>query len=242
MIDLHCHLDLYPDPPSVIERVIAEGHYVLAVTTTPRAWAGTRSLTSHAPKIQVAIGLHPELVTQRYAEVELLCSMISEAKYVGEIGLDGSPAHKGSLNLQQQALDQILRRCEEHGGRIMTIHSRGAASSVLDALEAHPKAGKPILHWFSGTSRELKRAIEMGCWFSIGPAMLRAQKGISLVQLMPRNRILTETDGPFTMRDNNSMMPWDVRDAVTQLAQLWCKLPVEVEETLNTNLKMLLKN
>ena len=38
MIDFHCHLDLYPDPRAVLDGIDARGTYVLAVTTTPKAW------------------------------------------------------------------------------------------------------------------------------------------------------------------------------------------------------------
>jgi TatD DNase family protein len=71
----------------------------------------------------------------------------------------------------------------------MTIHSRRAATQVLDALEAHKSAGTPILHWFSGTKRELDRAVSMGCWFSVGPGMIYGQKGRDIVKMIPRDRL-----------------------------------------------------
>ena len=50
---------------------------------------------------------------------------------------------------------------------------------------------------FPALSRELSRAVDMGCWFSVGPAMLHGEKGRQLVLKMPRDRVLTESDGPF---------------------------------------------
>lgn len=185
MIDFHCHIDLYPDPSAILEGIDAHGTYVLAVTTTPKAWRGNKKLVGARKRVRVALGLHPELVAQRHGEVALLCGLLPEARYVGEIGLDGSPAHRDSMDQQRAVFDRILQACAGHGGRIMTIHSRGAATSVLDALEKHRDAGVPILHWFSGTSRELERAIAMGCWFSIGPAMLRSRRGGTLHPICP---------------------------------------------------------
>lgn len=63
------------------------------------------------------------------------------------------------------------------GGRILSIHSRRAASEVLDRLAAVPDAGTPILHWFSGTQRQLDRAIDLGCWFSVGRPCWPARRG-----------------------------------------------------------------
>jgi TatD DNase family protein len=240
VIDFHCHIDLYPDPSAVIDRVIRDGIYVLAVTTTPRAWQGTRALTARATRIRVGLGLHPELVAERHQEVDLLCSMVTAARYIGEIGLDGSPPHKSALKRQQQVLARILDTCSQHGGRIMTLHSRGATSLVLDALEAHPAAGNPVLHWFSGNRHELERAIHLGCWFSVGPAMLRTRKGVALVEAMPQARVLTETDGPFAKRHDKPLMPWEVDEAVKQLAQLWKHSVSTTSNIIEYNFRILL--
>lgn len=214
MIDFHCHLDLYPDPQEVLAGVDQRGTYVLAVTTTPKAWRGTKKLVGDRKRVRVALGLHPEVVAQRHGEVALLCSLIPETRYVGEIGLDGSPAHRRSLEMQMTVFERILRECSEHGGRIMSIHSRGAASEVIDALDRHPRAGTAILHWFSGTKSELARAVELGCWFSVGPAMLRSARGRELAAAMPPDRILTETDAPFARGGNQPLMPWQAYDCL----------------------------
>lgn len=240
MIDFHCHVDLYPDPEAIVAQAREKGIYILAVTTTPLAWQGTKALIADAPRIKVALGLHPELVAERHTEVELLCSGIADAKYVGEIGLDGSPPHRPSLALQRQVFDRILQTCAAQNGRIMTVHSRGAATMVLDALESKPAAGIAVLHWFSGTRRELDRAVTLGCWFSVGPAMLKGGKGRSLVSAMPQDRVLTETDGPFARQGSVPLMPWDVDQAISHLAHLW-NIPVgQAAEVVEANFKKLL--
>lgn len=239
MIDFHCHIDLYPDPSAILEGVDARGTHVLAVTTTPKAWRGTSKLVGTRTRVRVALGLHPELVAQRYGEVALLCGLLPEARYVGEIGLDGSPAHRGSMDQQRAVFDRILQACADHGGRIMSIHSRGAAPLVLDALERHHAAGVPILHWFTGTPRELERAIAMGCWFSIGPAMLRSRKGRELVSNMPLNRILTETDAPFARNEDAPLMPWEAYDCLNELAILTEKDFGELSLQIRDNLRSL---
>lgn len=240
MIDFHCHIDLYPQPKIVIDRVIREGIYVLAVTTTPLAWRGTNELVMGVPRVRVAAGLHPELVAERQSEVEALCHLMDETQYVGEVGLDGSPKCRGSFAKQQQVFRRVLAVCAEKGGRILSIHSRGAASAVLDALEACPEAGTPVLHWFSGTKRELSRAIALGCWFSVGPTMLASAKGCALARAMPPDRVLTETDGPFANRQGNPLMPWDVLDSIAQLAPVWAISPADAAVQVTTNFRRLL--
>ncbi|MGO4718840.1 TatD family hydrolase [Stenotrophomonas sp. 2MCAF14_2] len=80
-------------------------------------------------------------------------------------------------------------------------------SSAPDALERQPEAGWPTLHCFSGSKRELARAVEMAYRFSIGPAMLLSERGRKLVQLMPPDGVLTETDGPFVHLDGRAFLP-----------------------------------
>ena len=239
MIDFHCHLDLYPDPHAVVRECVARGVYVLSVTTTPSAWAGTAALARDAPRIRTALGLHPQLVHERKGELPLFERLLPEVRYVGETGLDGGPEYKHHWQDQVAAFTRILELSENAGGRILSVHSRRAARSVLDTLAAHPGAGLPILHWFSGTPRELAQAVDLGCWFSIGPAMLAGEKGRALAARMPRDRILTETDGPFAQLDGRAALPWDAEQAIVALGELWGEAVPKVRAQINTNLRHL---
>lgn len=239
MIDLHCHIDLYPDPVAVLQAVAERRMYVLSVTTTPRAFPIMRRLTKGMPRVRIGLGLHPELAAERHTEVDLFPRMLNETDYVGEVGIDGSPAHRETLMVQQRVFSRILEHCADHGGKILSIHSRGAAGRVMDALENCPEAGTPVFHWFSGTHDELKRAVAMGGWFSVGPAMLRSAKGLDLVAAMPADRVLTETDGPFARNGRDPLYPWDLEGASEALAKVWKTEADEVNMQLSSNLKTL---
>jgi TatD DNase family protein len=239
VIDAHCHLDLYPKPATVIAEIGRRGAYVLAVTTTPKAFEGNVLFAGTNPRIRVAVGLHPELVKERHGEVDLLCAMMAKTRYVGEVGIDGSPPHRASLKLQQDVLRRIFGACKAQGGKIISLHSRAAAGKVLDEIEHAGTIGTPILHWFSGSSEELQRAIKMGCWFSVGPAMLSSKNGSRLASMMPRDRVLPETDGPFGMINSIPLKPWDSEMVVPMLARLWDVLDSTISETLRTNFRRL---
>jgi len=135
MIDTHCHLDLYPKPGPVIAEADKRGMFVIAVTTTPKAFLGNMRMIEGRKRIRVAVGLHPELVAERHREVEDVCQLMAKTKYVGEIGIDGSPPHKSSIKLQTEVFSRFLTRASELGGKILSIHSRGAAALVLDEIE-----------------------------------------------------------------------------------------------------------
>jgi TatD DNase family protein len=221
IVDMHCHLDLYPDPNLLAQEIADSKAYVLSVTTTPRAWRGTMKLAAGRPRIQTALGLHPQLAKERKSELALFDRLLPEARYVGEVGLDGGASCASFWQDQIEVFDHILGACADAGGRILSLHSRAAASEVLNALERHPTFGVAILHWFTGSQRELARAIEMGCWFSVGAAMLRSQKGRLLAAQMPPDRVLTETDGPFATVSGRPLQPAQCGDAIKALASMW---------------------
>lgn len=239
MIDFHCHLDLYPDPKAVARACIERGLYMLSVTTTPTAWAGTLALAANARRIRTALGLHPQIAHQRQGELGLFETLVPEARYVGEVGLDGAPEYRRHWQQQVEVFGRILDMCQFSGGRVLSLHSRRAVTQVLDMLEARPGAGTPILHWFSGSNRELDRAVDLGCWFSVGPAMLRGEKGRELARRMPREHVLTESDGPFAKVNGRAAWPWEAGTAVDELASLWKEEAADVERRLLNNLATL---
>ncbi len=240
MIDFHCHVDLYPDPHEIARECRERKLNVLSVTTTPSAWEGTSALGGGA--IITALGLHPQLAHERKGELPLFDRILPGSAYVGEVGLDGAPEFKTHWQDQIDVFRHVLNACNEAGGRVMSIHSRRASTPVLDLLELYPGSGTPILHWFTGTVRELVRAISLGCWFSVGPAMLRSKRGRDLVMRMPRERVLTESDGPFAQIKGRSIFPWEVDVTVAVLAELWDSDLESAGQLLSKNLNMLLSN
>lgn len=197
LIDFHCHLDLYPDPAAAVATAVERGVYVLSVTTTPSAFAGTRALAPANGRIRTALGLHPELAADRRHEMKLFHRLLPDTGYVGEVGLDGSAPHKGSLPVQTAVLHEILDACAAAGGRTISLHSRQAAGLLLDMLEFEPLAGRFVLHWFSAAPSLVERAARLGCWFSVGSPMMASRSGRAAVAAMPPDRVLPETDGPF---------------------------------------------
>lgn len=221
MIDFHCHLDLYPDPAAVLARAAAAGVGVLSVTTTPTAWAGTSRLGANSPQVLTAAGLHPELAYRRRHELPELLELIGQNRFVGEVGLDGQTRASEERAAQAAILEAVFATAATHNGRVVSIHSRRAATPVLDRLEQHQGRFTAVMHWFSGSERELQRAIQLGCWFSVNEQMLRSAKGRAFTAQMPPGRVLLETDGPFTSDGVEPLEPSALHRAVSVLADLW---------------------
>ena len=236
MIDFHCHLDLYPYPELAVEDADKAGIYVLFVTTTPKAWPKAKVMVKGRRRIRVGLGLHPEVAHEREKELQLFEKFGTQTKYFGEIGLDGSPKYKEYEEVQTRVFRTALDVAGKLGGKILSIHSRRAAQKVLDVLAQYPDAGIPVLHWFSGSKRELTQAIEQNCWFSCGPAMLGSEKGRAIAGEVPPERMLTETDGPFASVGSRPLQPADSWMAVKELSKIWGVGEKEVGQRLLRNL------
>ncbi|HBO5519357.1 Qat anti-phage system TatD family nuclease QatD [Pseudomonas aeruginosa] len=240
-VDFHCHVDLYNDHEALIAECDRERVATLAVTTTPKAWPRNRELTQRSPYVRVGLGLHPQLVAERAGELPLFERYLPDARYVGEIGLDAGPRFYSSFEAQERVFERILRACAEQGDKILSIHSVRTAGKVLGHLERAlpPERGRVILHWFTGSAAEARRAVEMGCYFSVNEEMLRSPKHRKLVASLPLDHLLTETDGPFVHRDGSPIRPSQVALAVGEIAVVHGLTAEQTAKAILQNLKRL---
>jgi len=242
LVDFHCHLDLYPDHVAAVQDAEAARIFTLAVTTTPRAWPRNHELAQRTKYVRAALGLHPQLVAEYESEIELWDRYHTETRYIGEVGLDAGPRFFKSLDAQKRVFQHVLQRCAQAGDKIISVHSIRSVRAVLDLIEAQlpPERGKVVLHWFTGTPSEARRALETGCYFSINATMIGNERHAKLVQEIPYHRLLTETDGPFTRTGDRQSKPSDVAYVVTELARLH-QVPVEaMATTIRDNLRALI--
>jgi TatD DNase family protein len=216
-VDAHCHLDQYPDPNADAGACEAAETYTIAVTNLPRDFAKTREYVRERQFVRVGAGLHPELVARFPNAINELLPLLRQTKYVGEVGLDYSRATPEQRRLQRDVFAAIVAECEQLGGRVLTIHSRRAAQDALDIVHTATKS-TVILHWFSGSMKILERAAEAGCYFSVNVAMTRSASGRTIVQAIPPDRILTESDGPFVQHRGRPLHPFEIRDVIGEIA------------------------
>lgn len=230
-IDLHCHLDLYPNFEELILECEKNQIFTLAVTTTPRAWPRNSALTENLKFVRPALGMHPQLINKSSsADWLLFKDTVPSVKYVGEIGLDGSRDYAENFELQKEIFKDTLILCSMHGPKVLSVHLVKSVRVGLDMVEEYAKPEKVtvILHWFTGTKQQAVRAIEMGCYFSINSKMLESRSFLETLKLIPLDRILVETDGPF-IRDS-SEVPLDPRASQKIVASMSKILDLEAEK------------
>jgi TatD DNase family protein len=220
MIDTHCHLDLYPDPTRTARDAEYAGVFVVCVTNLPSAFLAARPHVRKFKRVRLALGLHPlsaELHTDN--ELNQFKTLVSETSFIGEVGLDFSREGRETKDRQLKSFQFVLRALNREP-KFVTIHSRQAESAVLEVLQQeyqHPV----VFHWYSGGVKCLEDVIHAGHFFSINPAMTRSAKGRDVISRVPRDRILTESDGPFVQMGSRAIEPADVRAVEETLGTIW---------------------
>lgn len=207
LFDAHCHLNLMAHPDAVADEATALGLGLFDCGIDPRDFSAANERAHRLPGIIAGVGLHPWWLADGHCgfdEINLLCEVAAQERYIGEVGLDFSARFAGSEPLQTQALDQLCEALAQHPltGRVISIHAVRSAGTVLDILESHglliPNPDSPVIifHWFSGTSDELVRARDAGCYFSVNERMLASKRGREYARQIPLDRLLLETDAP----------------------------------------------
>ena len=233
MIDTHCHIDLYPHPTEIAVNTDRAGILTVIVTNLPSAFDRAYPYVKGMRNIRLALGLHPLVAAQHIVERKRFTELAHNTSYIGEIGLDFSRVGVSTKALQVESFRFVLRTLQGKP-KFITVHSRQAESAVLDILEEE-KRSPVVFHWYSGSVRILERAVDKGHFFSVNPAMIKSQKGKKLIEAIPPDRILTESDGPFVKVGNRCVLPSDVKLVEEFLATVWQKKPSEVSTKIREN-------
>lgn len=206
LFDAHCHISFAGNAEVVAEGLRRAGIRCFSNTVTPREYLASKSILETYPNVTMGLGLHPWwLLDGECDESDILLfeELAADQRFIGEIGLDfGRRFQEASSDRRTkmlEAFERAVAACMQGSERrVISMHSVRSAGMVLDVLERTGCAREHdcILHWFSGTSDELQRAIKLGCWFSVGGDMLMQKKGRAYVKAIPADRLLLETDNP----------------------------------------------
>lgn len=152
--------------------------------------------------VYAALGIHPWNVQSLMAnELEKTLELISKhgrrrekVIAIGEIGLDFSYGKIRIVEQQIQVFHEMLRIAERLSLPVI-VHSRRTASKILSILSSF-KVEKVLFHWFSGPTELLSEIVENGYYISEGPPSVYSSKTKKILELVPLDNLLTETDGP----------------------------------------------
>jgi len=229
-LDLHAHIDA-GIPPDELRGL---GAVVFAAT---RSLAEARTALQRRDDLVVwGVGSHPGVARSHSSfDPAAFRVLIRQTAFVSEFGLDGAARVPFERQLQtlRGALDVLS--CEP---RITSLHSYRATDQLLDELADRPVRGV-VLHWWLGGQAATRRAVALGCYFSLNAAMFRRA---SALHHIPLDRLLTETDHPYGDRAGpEPHRPGNVLAVEHAIARLHGSEPDEIRRIIWRNLDRLVR-
>ena len=168
--------------------------------------------------------------------MSLFSRLLDQTDYVGEVGLDFSIHGMSTRRRQTEVFERVLAEPSIRH-KVLTVHSRQAEADTVRLLtDARVHA---ILHWYLGALKHLDAALDAGMRFSVNTAMLSTRRGQRIIAALPQDRVLTETDGPYTRHDGRPNEPRHVPFLVASLATLWKEDKEAVRRRLFENMAAL---
>lgn len=238
LIDTHCHFDLYEDPQKLIIESEKLGIVTIGMTNLPSHFKMGYDHVKELRKVRLALGMHPLMAMYHFNEYDLFKRYLDLTSYVGEIGLDFSREGIETKAIQLETFEFVLSSVASKK-KILSIHSRKAEKECLAMLQKH-KIKNVIFHWYSGGMKILDEIAEAGYYFSINTAMIKSETGKKIISRVPKELLLTETDGPFVQHNNATVFPKDVGSVLDYFNKHKLDGQISAEQLIEQNFRRLL--
>lgn len=200
-IDTHSHLDF--DRIGDLERVLVQSSAAnvcqfIVPSVNADNWQRVLELSKEHTAIYAALGVHPYFLSDDN-QLEQLAELATEQRVnivaIGEIGLDGSLDI--SLDTQLTVLKQQLKLAKVLELPVI-CHGHKAYDALLKQLRIYKLLRGGVIHAFTGSLQQAQAFIELGFYIGVGGSITypRGHKLRKIIEQLPRNRLLLETDSP----------------------------------------------
>ncbi|MFH0808603.1 MAG: TatD family hydrolase [archaeon] len=221
LVDVHCHLNdsrFDADLDEVIDRFKKKGGEVIITSgVNPATNRASLDLAKKYDSVRVAFGIYPtdalavevasgesnELLRELEEfdldeELAWIEAHADSCVAIGEIGLDYNFKEFQSEEMREKQ-KEVFRKClrlAKKLDKVVVIHSRKAEVDAIGILEEE-KMKKVVMHCFNGKKSLIRRCVENGWSFSVPAVIVRLEHFKILVEMMPLELLLTETDGAY---------------------------------------------
>lgn len=256
LFDVHAHLTLASiagDEAGVLTRARAAGvTSIIANGLNPDDNERVQALAARSPMVKPAFGFYPvDAVLPEMRELGVdyprearECSgeegitwvreHAAEAFAIGEIGLDGHWVPE-ALWERQESVFRALVEIAIAAGKPVIVHSRRREQRTFDLLR-ELGAERVCWHCFGGRVKLARRIAEHGHYLSIPANARRSEAFTRMIETLPRERILLETDCPYLAPEPGTVNePANVAGTAAYVAELWGVGSEQVAERLGTN-------
>jgi TatD DNase family protein len=156
----------------------------------------TLEIAKQSELILPFIGIHPECANENLEKmITLIEENIDSISGIGEIGLDPTYVNSDEDKKNQTLVFESLLSIAEKHNKPVSIHSRKSLDDVFEVMKSY-KTKNALLHWFDGSKKQLRVAMDMGFFVSYGPVLIYANDKQTLLSKTDQDKILVETDGP----------------------------------------------
>lgn len=150
--------------------------------------------------VYAAAGVHPQdAASQRPHWVKELRPLLEHprVKAVGEIGLDYY-YDDSAPHAVQQAIFRAQMELAEETGLPVIIHDRDAHADCLKIVQDYPSV-RGVFHCYAGSVESAKILVALGYYISFTGVITfkNARKAPEVIDWLPLDRILIETDAPY---------------------------------------------
>lgn len=219
VIDSHCHIDMRGQGEDILSPQDAlDAAASVNVTGIVQVGCSIRDVQAAVemaeahPRIVAAIGIHPNEAPRLAAQgeldaavatVEALAAGSPHVRGIGETGLDYFRTREPEAWLIQEQSFRAHIDMARRLGRALVIHDRDSHDDLVRILlDELAGAGLPdvvIFHCFSGDAGLAQVAADRGWYVSFSGTVTfsNARDLHEAAPVVPRDRILVETDAPF---------------------------------------------
>lgn len=258
--DVHAHVThprLVPRQAEVLDNARRAGlTSILANGLNPHDNRAVQALAAEDPLIRPCFGFYPVDVVLDEMEalgieyprecppstaeegVEWVRAHAEEAFAIGEIGLDGYWVPE-SLWAKQEQVFRALVQIALDADKAIIIHTRKRERRALEIL-TEMGVSRVDWHCFGGRVKLARQIAEHGHWLSIPANARRNEAFTRMLETLPRDKLLLETDCPYLGPDRDAENePANVVLTAEYAAELWgCSLE-EVKAQLAANFEAL---
>ncbi len=200
-IDIHSHInfsDYDEDRGVVVKRALDNGVWMINVgTKLDTSKKAIEIAHQYKEGVYATIGLHPTH-TEEIFDVEIYRSMAEDSKVVGigECGLDYKDMNHEAYSVKQKEVFIKHIELANEVKKPLMLHIRNSYKDAIEILKNYAKV-KGDVHFFAGTIEEAKKFLELGFTLSFTGVITFAKQYKELVEYVPLDMIMSETDCPF---------------------------------------------
>lgn len=251
LFDCHTHLDEYTNDEvtQILERAENSGVAgAIIAGTTLKSSVRCVDLAQNDHRLFAGVGMHPMDLTGSLdsSTREALLELAKNPRVItiSEVGLD-SIDRAPSQDIQEDVFRTHIQIARQMKLPII-YHARMAYPRILDVLEEeHASDVGGAAHYFQGDINTARRCIELGFYISLARPLLRIPELQEVVQIIPMENIVLETDAypqPFKKRRESWTEPRHVMEVALSVANLKRINIDEVIEQAGHNLIRMLGN